>query len=138
MHLDRELRFGVESALATSLPPEDLLFYIDFATSDETPLKVGLSDAASMAMATPAPDPARASSMVLHHSPLPLVSAATARSKTLSKILQSGSQFGMVVRTPSGLLTIIGRTVNPLQLLQRTTAECLLEADRQREALSVF
>lgn len=63
--------------------------------------------------------------------------APSRRQKTVAKLLQSASEFGLLVRLPSGkLLTIFGRCLNWIQWLWRTTGKCLLAADEARSVVT--
>lgn len=138
-HVDREHRFCAESALASSLPPEALLAYVEVSTFDETPLKLSLSISDALDPSTSSAAPGGGGPMaVLQHGPL-LPSAGSPRVTTPVKLLQSAAYFGMAVRTQSGEIVLLtGTTHNWLQAVSRTTGECMVVADAQRCAVSEF
>jgi len=75
--------------------------------------------------------------LVLQETGLHCLQPAAAKPKAVSKLLQSESLFGLLVRgRDSQLHSVIGTTSTWIQLLDRTTAECVAEADRRRSALT--
>ena len=133
VHIDHDCRAILEGSLATALAAADLLAYVDMSRSDETPLPVGVASVGRCnRVAVEAPG---SSAVVLQETALPLQSGPR-HQKTTTKILQSEATFGMVVRLPSGLMQIVGNSLCWLQQLDRTTGECLAEAQAIRDACS--
>jgi len=114
-----------------------LLCYVEVVAADETPLPIGLDD--STIVSAGAPSVVAASSAIIQQSQLPKLPVLAKTTTTTCKIMQSQARFGMVVRTVGGdIVTIMGVSGSFLQVLERTTAECLRSADYQRQAMSTF
>eukprot|EP00959_Pyramimonas_sp_CCMP1952_P381083 7985102-Pyramimonas_sp.AAC.1 len=63
----------------------------------------------------------------------------TKKQKTVSNVLQSRDEYGMLVETqPGQLLSVVGRPATWLQCLGRTTAECLHQSHRGRSGRTSF
>lgn len=136
VHQDRNLRVQVEALFTGPLADADLLCYIEFVSSDETPLRVGVQDSATtIAQASVAPVAPHGA--VVHHSVAAPLPPGASRIGVVSKLLQSVCEFAFLVRLRTGrLLVVRGRTHNWLQCLSRTTAECLVAAEEQRRFVS--
>lgn len=137
VHLEHDGRALLEAQLTGALSADDLLFVVDFSMSDETPLpmKVEVDSASSQVRSDKAQGPGGA---ILQHSGVQGAALAGKKGRAISKVLQSSASFGFLVRDPrSGeLVTIVGECQTWLQMLDRTTAECLLEAERRRSPLT--
>ena len=69
----------------------------------------------------------------------PKMVVAKSGHKQMSKILQSTIAWSLLVRKPGGgeeFVLVRGEVLNWLQLLERTTGECLCMADRLRSSTS--
>lgn len=133
---DRDSRAQLEAAIG-ALGSEACLLYVDAFRSDETPLptRAALPAAPSVQEGPSLPQGGELAEIsdkdrLTHHSyNVPLCSGSATVSR---KLLQSEQKFGMLLRAPASgeakFLTIVGSTVNWLQFLQRTTAECLKSA----------
>lgn len=138
VHCDRELRHTLEALVVGSVEARRLLCYVEFETSDETPMKMGVAEGTRFARPGDISAFGSLSSSIPQHTGLPSSSSIELPRAVVCKILQSSSQFAMLVEGASGnLLTITGATLNWLQLLSRTTGEVLTEAARRREGLSI-
>lgn len=135
LHVDREGRATLERLVA-QIPNVQLIAYVDGARYDETPMPVAVS--LSDTFGNDVPAQAGALPTVALTSALPKMGGpvrnATKSGAQSHKLLQSESSFGMLVRIGGELTTILGKTLSWLQHLQRTTAECLAEAARQRDS----
>ena len=134
VHLDRDFRCAFEAMLTNMLPESSLIAYIDGARYDETPLRMAVSSIARASRV----DPSQKDAVVTaHESMLPSLQVGCQKTATVCKILQPEQTFGVLVRGPQGqLLRFVGTTLCWLQLVERTTGECLLEAQRLREAVT--
>ena len=67
-----------------------------------------------------------------------LMQSVGKKTKTVTKLVQSRSMFGMLVRAAGSgrLVQVQGTSLTWLQQLDRTTGECLLSAADQRDAVS--
>ena len=110
-------RFCLERDLVAKLPPQDLIFYVDSSSYDETPLKLRFKDnAGSAAALTSSPELARA----FAESSL---TDLTKNQTIIAKVLQTRSSFACLVSTSQGLLGLIGDCYHPLQSMSQTTGE---------------
>ena len=144
VHHSRDARFCIEAQLASCLDPQDCLLCVDATQNDETPLRVGIHEQPS-ALAAPASSSTRAArsastdavAVVPTRVSLPALPVLVRKEKTTVKILQSRDSWGLLFRAPGGrLVSCYGWTHSWLQLLDRTTAECLSEAARQRSSIT--
>ncbi|CAK0909909.1 unnamed protein product, partial [Prorocentrum cordatum] len=136
VHVDRGVRFAVESTLATTLHDCDLLVYIDASMNDETSLKLGLQRQNDHNIQH-THNPAEASTSLALT--MPGMPAMSGREKTTAKILQSRDSWGVLFRRRDGQLAACwGRSSTWLQLLDRTTGEVLREATCQRSSITQF
>ena len=131
---DHDARGLVETLLVGGLAAEDLLMVIDFSTSDETPMPMNIdSNAETQAQASV--DSAE-TSIILHQQGLPGVRMQT-KAKATCKVLQSAATWAFLVRHGDTLVSLKGSSQTWLQFLDRTTGECLLEAERRRSPLTL-
>ena len=144
LHADKDARAQLEQACLVSLGAPDLLFLVDAARYDETPMQLSVDSS------KPKPKPAApgsqaaggdgvaaapGSQVALQESDLTIPETAR-KARGIQKLLQSETTWGFIVRKNGTLLTITGRSATWIQLLERTTGEVLLEAARQRSTLS--
>ncbi|CAK0909668.1 unnamed protein product, partial [Prorocentrum cordatum] len=138
LYADRLARSMLETRLALLVSSERLVDMIDFDRQDETPMAV------TRHAWHPAQNSGQQNAMIvaarshqfLAHMEKSLKCISRAR-KTMSKILQSESVYAYRFIGNGGPhdITIIGACVNPLQILDRTTGECLRAAWRHRTSL---
>ena len=111
----------LERDLVAKIPPQDLIFYVDSSSYDETPLKLRFKDhIGSAADLTSTPELARA----FAESSLP---DFTKNQTIIAKVLQTRSSFACLVSTSQGLMGLIGDCYHPLQSMSQTTGEVLQE-----------
>ena len=114
-------RYCLERDLVAKLPPQDLIFYVDSSSYDETPLKLRFKDhVGSAAALISSPELARAFSESS-------LSDLTQNHTIIAKVLQTRSSFACLVSTSQGLLGLIGDCYHPLQSMSQTTGEVLQE-----------
>lgn len=142
VHLERDNRCLIESACEATLPPASLLFLVDAARYDETPMKLSASPpplkaAAAESEALDAGGAGEVGQLVLQQSSFHMAYVGR-KASGVKKLLQSEGTWGFIIQDPSSgkLLTVIGRAATWLQLLERTTGEVLLEAARRRSTVS--
>jgi hypothetical protein len=135
VHADRALKLALEGAtVALASSPMDLLCYIDFSTGDETPMPVSFE---SHAQSDGVGDSTTSTNLVLYKSSL-VECSSSKRQKTVAKLLQSASKFAMLVRRGDGqLLSVIGSSACWVQVLDRTTSNCLVDAEVCRRLSSL-
>ena len=126
-------RLLLEDKVVSILPSACLLFYLDYAAYDETPMKITLKD--------PLPTSAAARRQTLAAQNLlhPPVAEPTEKGPgqvVISKVLQTRGSFGMVLRHAQGILAVLSDFPTPLQSMQRTTGACLFECLVQQSAVS--
>ena len=134
VHVDHNVRQLLEALLGQTIADEDLLAYVDGTRSDETPLPVAVPSQSTASQGRVEVHPADA--VALQQTALPNFGCSKRNQKTRNKILQSESTWGMLVRAKGVLRMIVGSSLTWLQHLERTTGECLAEADRRREAMT--
>ena len=135
VHADHEFRWTFEQALINALAEGDLLCYIDMSRSDETPMPVTVNNIPRYQPEIPDQPPG--TSVVIHDSSVQATQLNQRRRKTPTKILQSEQRCGILVRSGNGdIVAFLIPTLTWLQLMDRTTGECLVEADNQRTAVS--
>ena len=141
LHLDRDSRAMLENGCLATVGAPNLLFLVDAARYDETPMSVAADSLASAqaaqntgsAIVAPAPGAQLTLQRAQLHIP------ATARkARGVKKLLQSEISWGFIVRDPSTgtFETVVGRSATWLQLLERNTGEVLLESARRRSTLT--
>ena len=129
-------RHLVEQAFTSKFPKEALVFYLDYASYDETPLKtsikgdrsvleVGMGDAEEPGLPSE-PDAGL---------PTTLTSSLWSQA-VVCKILQTQCKYGMVVKLPNHFLHFFASFPAPLQLLERNTSEVLKQALTQNLGVS--
>ena len=131
-----------EHIVSARLPRSAQVWYFDFARQDESPLPVALENANQLFLATkkiidaqqPQPDTNPLALCRYQKNPVQFTQRKERKS---AKILQSESEWAMLIKLTSGeYVTIHGTALMPLQLLDRNTGECLLEADLRRCPIS--
>ena len=133
VNLDRDLKFQLEGALVNSIPEAHLLSYVEFVSSDETPMKVGVGEVNTMSKAFQPPAPTDTTA-IIHHSALPFA-PITKKHRAPCKLLESTSEYGMLVIMPNGQhCHITGSSPTWVQLLETTTAEVLRQAGIQTDS----
>ena len=55
----------------------------------------------------------------------------------VTKLMESSNRWGFTVRHGGQLVSIIGECTTPVQVMDRTTAECVLEAQLRRDSQSL-
>ena len=138
VHADHYIRNCMEAAIAGFLPRTHLLGYIECNREDETPMSVGLRSGQAK---NPAPAQVRATAShaiaPLHNYAAPAALNVQSVRKRVAKLLQSEQRYGMMIRTlDNKLLIIVGSSVTWTQMVDRTTAECLMEAEARRRSMS--
>ena len=148
-------RYELESYIASNVDFEHLL-YIEAESSDETPLKVAvetcpvevkeaITEQASASVKKAITEQASASSSPcdwLVRAPQRNAASAAlgtnAKGNVPCKLLQSQSKWGALVRskTSGKLFIFLGSSLNPLQHLDRTTAECFYHAYQIRKGIT--
>ena len=144
---ERARQTELETAIVGQVDEEDLLLYVDFGRADETMMKT--RDTAKEAGSTAAAGPAEGESQNASSSTAVVAQAPGFLSRFLAwqpkagrhagqiKILQSDAKYGMLIRRPGGqLISLIGRTPCPLQILKSTSGANLFQAAKQRDAVS--
>ena len=124
--LHRLQRLALEVSICRSLPPSNLITYLDTYTYDGTPMKAAVRDV----LAAEAPGSEGAEAPVFD-ADLSLMQELVAKGKLHSsscKILQTRQCFGMLLRTGDQLWSLRGDSLTPLQVLERNTAEVLKDA----------
>ena len=138
-HVDHDARALLELYVTRALPKDSLLLVVDGSMSDETPLPMNTNQFQAAAQKTSPSEPSQAlGTEIVQHTGLTGRTNLGGKGKAVSKVLQSHSFFGTLFRHPgtSQLITISGSAQTWLQLLDRTTGECLLDAERRRSPLT--
>jgi hypothetical protein len=136
--LDRANRFQLENSFVAHIDASRLHCYIDCDTSDETPMPVASNCGKRFLkdIVTPMAAPDQGNTVAVAHQTHVTTGSSAKRSKLTSKLLQSEGSFGILIELPSGeLVSTVGRTLNWIQMLDRTTAECLFAAHSLRSAV---
>eukprot|EP00971_Amphidinium_carterae_P174034 3449492-Amphidinium_carterae.5 len=128
------LRSGVEQIIGECFGDVEKLAYVDSCAYDETPLKTSIANLSGVQPP---------GGVALHGAggSLSDVAAVCAlpnkvKDSAITKILQSKQQYGMVLKSSAGCLSFIGHTPNPLQSMERGTAEVLATCLEQSSAVS--
>ena len=124
-------RHQLEQGLHSLMHPQSMICYLEAGGYDETPLKVLARDPFLGADATP-PEATAAK----HQGLTPGLPQAA--ETTVFKILQTGSSFGMLLKTSSGFLGIIGAHHGPLQSMGRASGDLLAECLGRSSGISTF
>jgi hypothetical protein len=128
----REARWELEVALSRPRPAVQCVLYLDAARYDETPMMVRSAGASSTSTSTPTSRNERFSGALplapLEHavqwSPNDGECASTVSPH--SKILQTESTYGMLLRVNDKFIGVMGSVVCNLQLLETCSARCLM------------
>ena len=128
-------RSQLEAAVAAYQDSHRLVQYVDFDMSDETPMHV--SRTGDLSIYKQSKNTSTALVELTGLSKQLLRSLPNLKSKSTeqpTKILQSNARFSMLVQNnaTSEFCIIGGTTIHPLQHLERTTAECLVDARQAR------
>ncbi|CAK0852764.1 unnamed protein product, partial [Prorocentrum cordatum] len=136
LHVDRLQRQIVESTVAGSVPPLQLLEYEDVCRHDETPIALTRAEFASFAQlpvgGQQIMQTATVGQQIAHAVPTRPFSKHYGRFP--SKALQSESTFGMLVDHGEFIMSVVGSTLTMPQLVDRTSGESLLYAERCKES----
>lgn len=97
VHCDREMRHTLEALVAGSVDASRLLCYVEFETSDETPMKMAVTHGTRFAAPDGLPTIGDRSTAIPQHSDLPAKGAMEPRRAVVCNILQSPLQFAMLV-----------------------------------------
>ena len=133
---DRDLRDRAEGSVAMSKVDAHLQ-YLDIDQADETPMPVARREYAGKPVDSggshlvPISDTSSIATFKLDVGKL-----NTKATVQQTKILQSRSGYSMLTRTGDTYNIVCGTTLNPLQHVERTTSEVLVEAVRRRSAIS--
>jgi hypothetical protein len=121
----RQDRAVLEQRVVHSIPPASLLCYIDGAAFDETPMKTTVKGDCITGVTT---EGAPTALTVPYSKALQLVDTLERQVKSesmVAKLLQTKQTFCMLFKAGGSYVTLIGETVCPLQVMERTTAEVL-------------
>eukprot|EP00971_Amphidinium_carterae_P352749 6492721-Amphidinium_carterae.6 len=127
----RLMRFKMEEIVARQFSQVQKLAYIDAYAYDETPLKSCTSEGGFSPLSS-------GLHAVLESGNVADVGKAfgNVKDSVITKILQSKQSYGMVCRTDVGCLGILGETPNPLQCMEKGTAEVLSTCLEQSSGVS--
>eukprot|EP00971_Amphidinium_carterae_P348668 6490620-Amphidinium_carterae.1 len=126
-------RVLLEQLLFKRLVPNALLAYFDYQCYDETPMR------ASMTLRSrPVTEGFVAGSADIGGSSPMCMDAPWKDPGIMCKFLQCQEKFAMVVQLQSSVLTILGEIPVPLQVLERTTGECIMKALVRNSSVSSF
>jgi len=129
-------RQGMEQLLAQSLQRQALLCYVDAAAYDETPMLTTVMGDCISGVDTQRPIVA---------GPIPKVLQVVRRLERqvkseamVAKLLQTKQTFGMLVKVGTSYAALLGETICPLQVMERTTAEVLKECILRNSGASAW
>jgi len=116
----------MEQRLAQSLPKQSLLCYIDSAAYDETPMLTTVRGDCVSGVDTQRPHVPGPAPKVLQY--VRHLESQVKSEAMVAKLLQTKQTSGMLVKLgDSSFAALIGETICPLQVMERTTAEVLRE-----------
>ena len=124
-------RYQLESAVAAYAESHKLHQYIGFDMSDETPMFVSRGGDLQLSHHSKNTSTALVQITGLSKQELKQLPSLKAKNTEQStKILQSSAKYSMLIQNKQSddFIIIGGKTIHPLQHLERTTAECLVHA----------
>ena len=139
LNADCRDRHVIEALAAATYSKDELAQYVACDRSDETPnnvtRRVDATEMQGSSAPVVAPTPGDGNAVVVHTSiPSPITGR---RNQTPSRILQSDDKWGMgILERCGGEVEILGETITPVQLIEKTTGECGAEAKRRRTTIS--
>jgi hypothetical protein len=122
LHLDRMARRTLEHTLAARIDAVDLVAMEDANRDDETPMVTSVRSLIAEKSSEPSGNGAEFALAITLPRPLEI---ARTKTSAVTKIVQSNSTFGYVLRRGTKYLIIVGETLTALGAVSRTTAECL-------------
>eukprot|EP00971_Amphidinium_carterae_P341797 6480794-Amphidinium_carterae.1 len=133
--LGKTCRVLLEQLLFQRLAPNALLAYFDYQAYDETPMKASMTVRSNPISEDFAADSA---DFGLTGLSAMCLDAPWKDPGIRCKFLQCQEKFAMVVQPQLSVLTIIGEMPVPLQVLERTTGECIMKALVRNSSVSSF
>eukprot|EP00971_Amphidinium_carterae_P055270 1089447-Amphidinium_carterae.1 len=132
----RAVRHFIEKEVVSHVPASQRLCYVASVCYDETPLRFGSKGVVQAVSACDGTVSQLTSRGLSNDVAVTSALAASVRHSAICKTLQSRQTFGMLLRHDGSMLHLYGATVNPLQCLQRGTAEVLAKALQGSSAVS--
>eukprot|EP00971_Amphidinium_carterae_P319128 6343160-Amphidinium_carterae.1 len=121
--LDRHCRFSLEGKITSSCGRQQLLYYMDVAAYDETPMFSAVHDGGAGSSFGNAAG--LEESVHRDIAWMKKYNVSVRNPTQVTKLLQTQLGFALLVSSQQQMLAIIGQTHCPLQVMQSTSAPCL-------------